>query len=282
MNASDERGIDVIRDKVKLFAKTTVRETADGYPCPTFKLIVLDEADSLTNDAQTALRRIMEVNAKGTRFCIICNYVSRIIEPLTSRCAKFRFRPVDLKAGVDRLRFICEAEGIKFQSINDHDNDSKAMEKVKQETLETLLTMTEGDLRRAVMLLQSCHRIGSVISIPWLQEYQGIIPETLIDEAHQLCQQSGNVVALMEFVKKKILRQAHSVQQFIKQLALRLIDDPTIDIIRKSMISLVISQIDHQLSEGADEYLQILRLLCNYQRILCLSRGAQVPAFSQM
>eukprot|EP01124_Arcella_intermedia_P003465 TRINITY_DN11915_c0_g1_i1.p1 TRINITY_DN11915_c0_g1~~TRINITY_DN11915_c0_g1_i1.p1 ORF type:complete len:233 (-),score=42.48 TRINITY_DN11915_c0_g1_i1:113-811(-) len=108
LNASDERGIDIIRNKVKRFSSLAVSKD------PPYKLIILDEADMLTTDAQNALRRTMEHFSKVTRFCIICNYISRIIEPLTSRCAKFRFKSLGLSNIETRLEHISQQENISI------------------------------------------------------------------------------------------------------------------------------------------------------------------------
>ena len=101
LNASDERGLSVIRERVKNFAQQALIHAPaspsyrEKYPCPPFKIIILDEADSLTQDAQSALRRTMEIYSKITRFCLCCNYVSRIIDPVASRCSKFRFKALE-------------------------------------------------------------------------------------------------------------------------------------------------------------------------------------------
>ena len=125
------------------------KEYLQQYPCPNFKIIILDEADSLTQDAQSALRRTMELYSKVTRFCLCCNYVSRIIDPLASRCSKFRFKSLDGGDAAARLREIMEAESVVYD----------------EGVVEKLLQTSEGDLRRAITYLQSAHRLTSAMSL---------------------------------------------------------------------------------------------------------------------
>ncbi|KAK8372915.1 hypothetical protein O3P69_011001 [Scylla paramamosain] len=162
LNASDERGIQVVREKIKRFAQTTVSSTRpDGRPCPSFKIVILDEADSMTRPAQAALRRTMEVQSRSTRFCLVCNYVTRIIEPLTSRCSKFRFRPLAQDVLEDRLTTICRSEGVKFE------------EGVVAAVVET----SGGDLRRAITSLQSSARLrgGDVVRVSDVLDVTGTL-----------------------------------------------------------------------------------------------------------
>lgn len=174
LNASDERGIQVIRNKVKTFAQLTASGTRpDGKPCPPFKIIILDEADSMTNAAQAALRRTMEKEMKTTRFCLICNYVSRIIEPITSRCTKFRFKPLKDEMVLERLKYICKEEGVQCDD----------------RCLNALVKTSGGDMRRAVTCLQSCSKLkgkNSPVSYEDVLEITGVCTFKLNSSYHVL------------------------------------------------------------------------------------------------
>ena len=115
----------------------------DKYPCPPYKIVVLDEADSMTQDAQSALRRTMETYSKMTRFCLVCNYVTRIIDPLASRCSKFRFKSLDQGSAVSRVSDIARLEGVRMAPG----------------VSEELVRIAEGDLRKAITFLQSAARL---------------------------------------------------------------------------------------------------------------------------
>ncbi len=141
LNASDDRGIQVVREKIKKFAQRKIAKSTstDGRAsCPNIQIVILDEADSMTIDAQSALRRIIEQYAATTRFCIICNYMSKIIDPLASRCVKFRFSPIARGAQIERLKLICERENVKVAN---------------QSVFETLVDISGGDLRRSINML---------------------------------------------------------------------------------------------------------------------------------
>ena len=158
LNASDERGIAVVRNKIKSFAQVAVSSQTErsGVDAPPpYKLIVLDEADSMTTDAQSALRRTMETYSKVTRFCIICNYISRLIPPIASRCAKFRFKALPAEAMIERLRFISDQEGVE----------------IAPEGLVELMRLSEGDMRRAIQMLQSLHQLHGGIQQGSLERY---------------------------------------------------------------------------------------------------------------
>lgn len=194
LNASDERGIGIVRDKIKNFARAQLshssglgKEYLAQYPCPPFKIIILDEADSMTQDAQSALRRTMEQYSRITRFCLVCNYVTRIIEPLASRCSKFRFKSLDNSAAGERLEYIANLENLVLEDG----------------VVDKLIQSSEGDLRRAITYMQSAARLVGAgptgakkdddedsemtdatpqpVSVRMIEEIAGVIPEDVVD-----------------------------------------------------------------------------------------------------
>src|SRR5208283_2509731 len=134
LNASDERGIGVVRDRIKGFSQI-IQTAPSGVQ---FGLVMLDECDEMTRDAQTALRRIMETSSRTCRFILICNYQSGIIEPIQSRCSVFRFRQLEKKDAIASLKTICKTEHVSAD----------------QGVLERIFDLSEGDLRRAINFLQ--------------------------------------------------------------------------------------------------------------------------------
>ncbi|PHH50768.1 putative replication factor C subunit 5 [Ceratocystis fimbriata CBS 114723] len=150
LNASDDRGIEVVREQIKTFASTKQIFNMGGTSNNSggasrgmagYKLIILDEADAMTNTAQMALRRIMEKYTTNTRFCIIANYAHKLSPALLSRCTRFRFSPLkeaDIKLLVDK---VVEEEGVK----------------IRPEAVEALVKLSKGDMRRALNVLQACH-----------------------------------------------------------------------------------------------------------------------------
>lgn len=209
LNASDERGIQVVRDKIKSFAQLTAGGMRDdGKHCPPFKIIILDEADSMTNAAQAALRRTMEKESHSTRFCLICNYVSRIIEPLTSRCTKFRFKPLGEDKIVERLEYICKEEDLK----------------ATKPVLLKIVEASGGDLRRAITCLQSITRLkgkGIDITVDDIVEIIGIVPDKWLDDLMNVCKTKDYSKA-EEFIDQFML-EAYATSQVIEQLSERII-----------------------------------------------------------
>lgn len=184
LNASDERGIAVVRDKIKKFchAACTARPYTDAatgthYKNPGFKLLVLDEADALMHDAQTALRRMMEDYASTTRFVLICNYVSRITDPIISRCSKFRFRPVPHSAAIERLVAVSKAEGVQLGT--DEDTQNACFERITH--------VARGDLRLALNFLQSVGRLGPNASVQAVDDAAGSVPPERVAALFKAC-----------------------------------------------------------------------------------------------
>jgi replication factor C subunit 2/4 len=251
MNASDERGINSIREKVKKFAQTLVgNKTVPGYPCPPFKIIILDEADSMTSEAQACLRRVMENYSKVTRFVLICNYVTRIIEPLASRCSKFRFQPIAEAAHKRKLDEICAAEKVA----------------VEPGALECLMEVAEGDLRRSITLLQSTSLLHEKhVTADALREVAGVAPPDLCEALLRLLKDRGKTITDVVAHVEALELDGYGAQ-IIPQLLDAISSSPDIPDVKKAKCALVLGIADARLADGVEEDLQ-LRWACSEMAI---------------
>mmetsp|Transcript_20819 Transcript_20819/g.26871 ORF Transcript_20819/g.26871 Transcript_20819/m.26871 type:complete len:363 (+) Transcript_20819:171-1259(+) len=255
LNASDERGISVVRDKIKTFAGLSVGNSMQAklkngdsddekfYPNPSFKIIILDEADTVTPDAQAALRRVIEAHSKVTRFILICNYVTRIIEPLASRCAKFRFQPLPHAAMKNRLLTISESEECK----------------IGDDALEEILSLSGGDMRKAVNALQSAQNLTTgkqEIKADSVAEMAGFPPSTLIDRLLKSLKTGS--FEKMQVCITDILAEGFSVIHILTQLFEKILVDDSLNDTRKAQIAIKIAEANKCLVDGADEFLQIM------------------------
>ena len=139
LNASDDRGINVVRENIMNFVKMDLSNIDPNYPSPPYKILILDEADAMTIDAQTSLRIIMEEYGHITKFCIICNYINKIIQPIISRCMEFKFLQIPHNEVIQKLKFISNKENLELD-----DN-----------IYELISNLSNGDLRKAIGILQN-------------------------------------------------------------------------------------------------------------------------------
>ncbi len=232
MNASDERGIDVVRHKIKEFARTT------PISAP-FKIIFLDEADALTADAQAALRRTMEMFSKSCRFILSCNYVSRIIEPIQSRCALFRFKPVPKEAMRKRLLEICEKEDVK----------------ITDDGLEVILYISAGDFRKAINILQAAAAVGELIDAEKIYQVSATAQPKEISEIIETAL-NGNFLEAREKLSRLMIEYGMSGEDVISQFFREILSS---NINEKLKVVLIdkLGEIDFRLTEGANERIQL-------------------------
>lgn len=237
MNASDERGIDVVRHKIKEFARTA---PIGGAP---FKIIFLDEADALTADAQAALRRTMEMFSRSCRFILSCNYVSRIIEPIQSRCAVFRFKAVPKEAMKKRLLEICKKEGVK----------------ITEDGIEAIIYISGGDFRKAINALQGASAIGEVVD---REKIFQITATAQPEEINAILETAlkGNFVEAREKLSKLMLDYGMSGEDVVSQL-FREISSSNMNEKLKVLLIDKLGEIDFRLTEGANERIQLSAFL---------------------
>jgi replication factor C small subunit len=239
LNASDERGIDTIRTKVKDFARTVPLEKG-------FKIIYLDEADALTRDAQQALRRTMEKYAEITRFILACNYVSKIISPIQSRTAIFKFKPIEEKAMKKFLEKIAKNENLN----------------VKEEVFKIIYEISEGDMRRAINILQTASSlektitekiIYSVTSNPNPEDIKKMISFALnkkFDEARKI---------LLKLLREEGLSGEDIIKEMHNQIFKMDIEDE-----KKARMLTLTGECEFRISEGCNPQIQLESLIAQF------------------
>ncbi len=239
LNASDERGIEVVRNKIKNFARTAPINAP-------FKIIFLDEADSLTPDAQSALRRTMESYSMSCRFILSCNYSSKIIEPIQSRCAIYRFTPISAAALKKRLAYIARHEDV---DIND-------------EALDAITYVAGGDLRRAINTLQSAASIGTTVDQNTI--YQ-ITATASPDDIRALLDASldGTLSKALALLDSLIKEQGLSGSDILVQIHKSLLRAQMPDHLKIRLIDRI-GEADFRLSEGANERIQLEALIAEF------------------
>jgi len=240
LNASDERGIKVVRTKIKEYARTKPMGELG------FKIIFLDEADALTPDAQAALRRTMEKYTVTCRFIMSCNYSSKIIEPIQSRCAVFRFRRLKEDDMKEYLTFISGAEGL---DINEGGMDA-------------LLYVANGDLRKATNSLQVAASLGEKIDADTIYQSTATArPEEvrgLLDIALK-----GEFVKAREKLDELLIAYGLSGEDVIKQIHKTIFELPVDDEIKVQLVSAV-GEAEFRMVEGSSDRIQLEALLAHF------------------
>ena len=246
LNASDERGIDTVRDRIKDFS----RYSRSGFGDIPFALIILDECDQMTGPAQTALRRIMEIGSRTSRFILICNQSSKIIEPIQSRCAIFRFSRVDRQAMKDQLQCIAKKENIILLP----------------EATEKIADYAEGDLRHAINALQTASAYK-----------EGIVDEKtvllVIGEASPMLVQKmirkalyGDFIDARKTMYDIIGNFGFSGSEIIRQVQREIFKMSDLTPEQKADLSGLIGEYDYRLTQGANSDIQLSAILAQFAK----------------
>lgn len=241
LNASDERGIGIIREKVKNFARTA----AIASPV-SFKILIMDEADHLTSDAQHALRRTMEIYTKTCRFCLIGNYSENIIDPIQSRCSVFRFSPLEEP---DLKKYI--------QGIADKENLD-----IVEEGLDAVYQAAKGDVRKSINLLQAAAANQQVIDDVAIYNLLGnVSPEKVRDMLEVAL--DGRFLESRELLRELLIDQGLAPDDIIRNIYREIMRHSSLSEQMKVKLSDTIGEVDYRLTQGSRAEIQLSTLLAH-------------------
>ncbi|CAL8249017.1 unnamed protein product [Merluccius merluccius] len=243
LNASDDRGIDVVRGPILSFASTrTIFKKG-------FKLVILDEADAMTQDAQNALRRVIEKFTENTRFCLIGNYLSKIIPALQSRCTRFRFGPLSRDQMIPRLEYVIQQESID----------------ITPDGMKAIVTLSSGDMRRSLNILQSTSMaygkvtedtVYTCTGHPLRSDIANILDWSLNKDFTSAYQQIFQLKTLKGLALQDILTEVH--------LLVHRVDFPPA--IRMAIL-IKLADVEHRLASGTNEKIQLSSMVAAFQAV---------------
>ncbi|MCS7132220.1 MAG: replication factor C small subunit [Nitrososphaeria archaeon] len=237
INASDERGIQTIRDKVKMFARQI---PMGGYG---FKILFLDESDQLTDDAQHAFRRVMEQFSMTCRFILAANYSNRIIEPIQSRCAVFRFKPLTKNHVIGFLKRISDKESLE----------------IDDQALEIIYDFSEGDMRKAINILQASASISRKIDERTVYQVMGYVSRGEVRKILELAL-GGKFTDARDELRRILYLQGVMPSDLVSAIYRELF---YLDLNEEDKLSLLdlLGEVDYRISEGATPEVQLMAFL---------------------
>ncbi|CRG98670.1 replication factor C subunit 2, putative [Plasmodium relictum] len=254
LNASDDRGINVVREKIKAYTRISISKNKinneTNETLPSWKLVVLDEADMMTDDAQSALRRIIEIYSNVTRFILICNYIHKISDPIFSRCSCYRFQAIPINIKKEKLLYICKSENIN----------------ITDDALEKIIETTQGDLRRAVSILQLCSCINPKITLESVLDVSGLPNDNIILKLMNSCKMKD--LTNVEKTVQDIIEDGFDVSYIFKAFNNYFVMNSDYQDSLKYQILLELSRHDYRLHNGATHYIQLLSFAVKIHSLL--------------
>jgi replication factor C subunit 3/5 len=243
LNGSDDRGINVVREQIKDFSQSEMfSNEIFNVNKKKHKLVILDEADSMTYDAQFALRRVIEIYTTTTRFCLICNYSTKIIPSLQSRCITFRFSPIPILDHIDHIKKI-----VKLENINTND-----------EVISEIIRLSDGDMRKSLNVLQSLYMTCGIKNITMDMLYKNIgypLPkekELIIDMIIK-----SDIVTAYKFVKQIESQKSLSLNDILNDLVNHIITKKVFTPIKMARILAGLSEIEYYLAGNINTSIQL-------------------------
>jgi replication factor C subunit 2/4 len=239
LNASDERGINVVRNNITTFVKSSISKPDLNYPSPPYKILILDEADAMTISAQTALRKIIEEYSNITRFCIICNYIDKINPPISSRCVQFKFSTLSEKNINIHLKKIAEKENLILTD----------------EIFDTITNISQGDLRKAIGILQNVKYFQNItpITLNIVYDLEGEIPDILINNILNQIKNKDNTIIN---IANDFYYTSYPVKKLCEKIIYKVKNDKNNKIIIFKLLKIL-----KLLNEGSDDYIQLINII---------------------